>query len=128
MIQIAHTSNIGYIYSGRVVAGIGMGMFSNVSPIYVAEIAPKEIRGRLTSIFQQLLVIGALIAYFLTYGVSLHWPSENKQWRLVRNSIMNMPHSHTSEGPRFPSCTGWSHAYRPSLDGRESTLAGSQKP
>jgi MFS family permease len=83
MIQIAHTSNIGYIYGGRIVSGVGVGMFSNLCPIYVAETAPKEIRGRLTGVFQQMLVIGGLVAYFLTYGVSLHWPVENKQWRLV---------------------------------------------
>jgi MFS family permease len=85
MIQIAHTSNIGYIYGGRVVSGLGTGMFNILSLMYIAETAPKDIRARLITSFQLCLVIGGLIAYFLTYGVSLHWPGENKQWRLVRD-------------------------------------------
>ena len=40
------------IYAGRVVSGIGIGAISAVAPAYVSECAPKEVRGRITGIFQ----------------------------------------------------------------------------
>jgi len=38
--------DIGMLVVGRVIAGVGVGIASSICPIYQAEIAPKEIRGR----------------------------------------------------------------------------------
>jgi MFS family permease len=40
------------IYGGRVVSGFGVGMVSNLTPVYVAETAPRELRGLLMSLFE----------------------------------------------------------------------------
>ena len=40
------------IYTGRVIAGIGIGAISAVAPAYVSECSPKEVRGRITGLFQ----------------------------------------------------------------------------
>jgi SP family sugar porter-like MFS transporter len=51
----------------RLVGGIGMGMASTVSPMYIAEISPEAIRGRLVSIQQLNIVIGILLAQLVNY-------------------------------------------------------------
>ncbi|MEM7104540.1 MAG: sugar porter family MFS transporter [Bacteroidota bacterium] len=47
----------------RFIGGLGVGASSVVAPMYIAEIAPTQYRGRLTAIFQFNLVLGILIAY-----------------------------------------------------------------
>ena len=42
--------------------GVGIGLASNISPVYIAEIAPAEVRGRLVSLNQLTIVIGVLLA------------------------------------------------------------------
>jgi len=51
----------------RIVAGIGVGAASMLSPLYIAEISPANIRGRMVSINQLTIVIGILLAYFINY-------------------------------------------------------------
>ena len=46
----------------RLVGGIGIGLASNLSPMYIAEISPPEVRGRLVSVNQLTIVIGILAA------------------------------------------------------------------
>jgi sugar porter (SP) family MFS transporter len=46
----------------RLVGGIGIGLASNLSPMYIAEISPAEIRGRLVSVNQLTIVVGILLA------------------------------------------------------------------
>ncbi len=46
----------------RIAGGVGIGLASNVSPVYIAEIAPAEVRGRLVSLNQLTIVIGVLLA------------------------------------------------------------------
>ena len=80
-IQTGAHHNIGMIYGGRVVAGLGIGGMSSITPIFVAENCPPEVRGRITGLFQEFLVMGSTFAYWLDYGVSLHIPVSTKQWR-----------------------------------------------
>ena len=54
--------NLGYLYAGRAVAGLGVGILVMIIPLYQAEIAHPAIRGRLTGLQQLMLGIGACIA------------------------------------------------------------------
>ena len=56
---------IGYIYAGRVLAGVGIGGISAVSPAYVSECSPKDVRGRITGLFQIMVAFGVMISYFM---------------------------------------------------------------
>jgi MFS transporter, SP family, arabinose:H+ symporter len=51
----------------RIVAGVAIGLASVVSPMYIAEIAPAAIRGRLVSMNQFAIVIGAMSSYGVSY-------------------------------------------------------------
>lgn len=56
--------------AGRVIAGLCVGIASSVVPVYQAEIAPKEIRGRVVSLQQWAITWGILIQYFIQYGAA----------------------------------------------------------
>ncbi|KAG9658835.1 sugar transporter, partial [Aureobasidium melanogenum] len=58
-----------YLFAGRVIGGIGIGMFSMVIPLYQAEIAPPELRGSLVSLQQLSITIGTAIAFWTDYGM-----------------------------------------------------------
>jgi MFS transporter, SP family, arabinose:H+ symporter len=51
----------------RIVAGVAIGLASVVSPMYIAEIAPATIRGRLVGVNQFAIVIGAMVSYGVSY-------------------------------------------------------------
>lgn len=48
----------------RLIGGIGVGLASVLSPLYISEFSPPKIRGRLVALYQLSLVIGILLAYF----------------------------------------------------------------
>jgi MFS transporter, SP family, xylose:H+ symportor len=55
----------------RFIGGVGVGLASMLSPMYIAEIAPAKIRGRLVSFNQFAIIFGMLVVYFVNYGISL---------------------------------------------------------
>jgi SP family xylose:H+ symportor-like MFS transporter len=54
----------------RITGGIGIGIASMLSPLYIAEIAPADIRGRLVSYNQFAIVLGMLLVYFVNYFIA----------------------------------------------------------
>ncbi len=54
----------------RVLGGIGVGAASMTSPLYIAEISPTRIRGRMVSINQFAIIFGMLVVYFVNYGIA----------------------------------------------------------
>lgn len=59
-VQTATNTQLSYLYAGRFVAGMGVGAMSTICPLYVAEMAPKEVRGRITGSSSDFLSIPAL--------------------------------------------------------------------
>ncbi|KAK9281701.1 hypothetical protein L1049_004605 [Liquidambar formosana] len=59
------------LYIGRLATGYGMGVFSYVVPVFVAEIAPKNLRGALTTLNQVMIVSGVSVAFII--GTVLTW-------------------------------------------------------
>lgn len=53
----------------RLIGGIGVGVASVISPLYISEIAPPSIRGRLVAFYQLSIVIGILLAYFSNWAL-----------------------------------------------------------
>ena len=54
----------------RFIGGIGVGASSVIAPMYIAEIAPAHLRGRLGTSFQLNIVGGILLSYFSNYWIS----------------------------------------------------------
>lgn len=55
----------------RIVGGVGVGLASMVSPMYIAEMAPADRRGNLVSWNQFAIIFGMLIVYFVNYSIAL---------------------------------------------------------
>jgi len=65
----------------RLIGGLGIGIASLVSPLYIAEISPQRIRGTLVALQQLAIVLGILAAFF-TNSVVLHTSlSDAAKWR-----------------------------------------------
>ena len=54
----------------RIIGGIGIGLASNLSPMYIAEISPASMRGRFVSINQLTIVIGILAAQIVNWLIA----------------------------------------------------------
>ena len=53
----------------RIVGGIGIGIVSIVSPIYISEVSPARIRGTLVSLYQLAVTVGFLLAYLANWVI-----------------------------------------------------------
>lgn len=54
----------------RIIGGIGVGLASMLSPMYIAEISPAKIRGKLVSWNQFAIIFGMLVVYFVNYSIA----------------------------------------------------------
>ncbi len=70
----------------RIIGGIGVGLASAISPMYISEIAPAHIRGRLISFNQFAIIFGMLVVYFVNWsiakGQTLDWINSTG-WRYM---------------------------------------------
>ncbi|KPM34092.1 hypothetical protein AK830_g12482 [Neonectria ditissima] len=75
--------NIKYLYSGRCLAGVGVGFLTMIVPLYQAELCHPSIRGRVTALQQFMLGVGSLAAAWISYGAYIGFePSDSRQWRV----------------------------------------------
>jgi MFS transporter, SP family, xylose:H+ symportor len=64
----------------RIIGGIGVGIASMISPMYIAEIAPANVRGKLVSWNQFAIIFGMLVIYFVNYFIA---KQGNEQWLIT---------------------------------------------
>ena len=78
----------------RIVGGVGIGVVSIVSPLYISEVSVAQYRGRLVSLYQLAVTIGFLGAYLMNYQLLMYaethagaadswfnWIFVNEVWR-----------------------------------------------
>lgn len=73
---------------GRVILGYGVGACAGGVPLYIAELAPPEIRGRIIAIEQMILCLGELFAFWLNYGFNF---LETDDWWRIPLAIQVVP-------------------------------------
>lgn len=71
----------------RFLGGVGVGASSVVAPMYISEISPAKVRGRMTALFQFNVIFGILIAYVTNY---LLRDTGNEPWRWMLG-VMAIP-------------------------------------
>ncbi|BBE16187.1 sugar-proton symporter [Aquipluma nitroreducens] len=69
----------------RLIGGLGIGLASAISPMYIAEISPADMRGRLVSVNQLTIVIGILAAQIINYFIADNVPAAASD-EFIRNS------------------------------------------
>ncbi|OQO08349.1 hypothetical protein B0A48_06219 [Cryoendolithus antarcticus] len=73
--------SLAMVYVGRFIAGVGIGQTTVVAPTYLAEIAPRTVRGLAVCMFSGSVYLGIMLAYFASWGSRMHISSStNLQW------------------------------------------------
>lgn len=83
--------NLGYFYSGRALAGLGVGFMTMIIPLYQAEISHPSIRGRVTSLQQFMLAIGSAVAVWICYGTTSRLADTNTDQFRIPLGIQIIP-------------------------------------
>lgn len=68
-VGFSFSSQYAVLIAFRVVAGMAVGVASNISPLYISEIAPARNRGALVTYYQLAITIGILVAYLSNYFI-----------------------------------------------------------
>jgi MFS family permease len=63
----------------RILGGVGIGAASITSPMYIAEITPFRVRGRMVSVNQFAIVSGISVVYFVNYFIAGYGTAQDKQ-------------------------------------------------
>ncbi len=74
--NIFYTQDIISFIVYRIIGGIGVGIASMLAPMYIAEIAPARMRGKLVSWNQFAIIFGMLVIYFVNYYIARGQPQE----------------------------------------------------
>lgn len=78
-------TNFSIFISARILSGMAVGVAALVCPVYIAEIAPGPIRGRLVTFYQLAIVTGLLMAYLSNY-LLLNTGVNNWRWMFSSQS------------------------------------------
>ena len=70
----------------RILGGVGIGLSSVLAPMYIAEIAPAERRGRLVLMYQLAITIGAMLGFLFTAACANWIADTNLNWRWMFGS------------------------------------------
>ncbi|RZK68184.1 MAG: MFS transporter [Pedobacter sp.] len=67
-----YATSFTWLIAFRLIGGVGIGVASMVSPLYISEFAPSRLRGTMVSLYQLALTIGIVTAYFTNAYLSNH--------------------------------------------------------
>ena len=78
----ATSTSLAIFVAARLIGGLAVGVASILSPMYIAEVAPAQYRGRLVSLNQLAIVTGILVAFFTNY-LLVDTGENNWRWMLL---------------------------------------------
>ena len=81
-VAVACSNSIACFIAARFLGGIAVGGVSLLSPLYVAEIAPPSVRGRLGALYQMSIIIGIVVSYTINY-LLLDSGAANWRWMFL---------------------------------------------
>jgi SP family arabinose:H+ symporter-like MFS transporter len=70
----------------RFLGGLAVGAVSLLSPMYISEVAPPAMRGRLSTLYQMSIVTGILVSYCINYGLRTAGP-DNWRWMFASGVV-----------------------------------------
>jgi SP family xylose:H+ symportor-like MFS transporter len=100
----------------RIIGGVGVGLASAICPMYISEVSPAHIRGRLVSINQFAIIFGMLVVYFVNWGIASGQSLEyintvGWRWMFISEAIPALLFGvlllFVPETPRYLSLTGY---------------------
>ncbi|KAK4557110.1 hypothetical protein LTR86_006091 [Recurvomyces mirabilis] len=123
LMQTVSFGNTAVMFTGRAIGGLGVGAASMLVPLYVAELSPPAIRGRLVGIYEIFVQVGTCIGFWINYGIAVNGPYGSNAWRtsfavqLIPGVLLIIGMCFMPESPR------WLARYR----GSEAAEAGLTK-
>lgn len=108
-IATAAAGSFAIFVTARFVGGIAVGGVSLLSPMYVAEVAPPDLRGRMGTLYQLSIITGVIISYGINYLLRATGPG-NWRWMffsgVVPSAVFLLLISLAPETPRFLARAG----------------------
>ncbi|KAJ5786627.1 uncharacterized protein N7503_011839 [Penicillium pulvis] len=83
-IQVFSSGIYGLLLFSRIFAGLGAGLLTVTSPMYLSEVAPKATRGLAVGLAMVTLLTILTMGFFINYGANLHMAATRTQYRLVQ--------------------------------------------
>ncbi|KAH3943884.1 hypothetical protein HBI56_045600 [Parastagonospora nodorum] len=108
--SLMQTVSFGHVWAmflGRAIGGLGVGLASGVVPLYVAELSPPSIRGRLVGIYEISVQTGTCVGFWICYGVQRNMRSNSNQWitpfavQLIPGVLLILGMLFVPESPRW---------------------------
>ncbi len=90
----------------RIVGGIGIGLASAVCPMYIAEIAPSDIRGTLVSCNQFAIIFGMLVVYFVNFMIM----GDHQNPVIIKNELTGLA-SVSQDSDMWTVYQGWRYMF-----------------
>ncbi|KAI5795285.1 general substrate transporter [Geopyxis carbonaria] len=88
----APRGSIGGFLAGRLIIGLGQGIALPAGPVYIGELAPHDIRGKILSFWQMFYSVGSFIAYWVNFACTKHLEVLGDwDWRMVVIFQLLMP-------------------------------------
>ena len=97
----------------RILGGIGVGLASAICPMYIAEVAPSNMRGTLVSWNQFAIIFGQLVVYFVNFLIL------GEHTQPVIEKISETIYQVSSQSDQWTITTGWRYMF-----GSEAFVAG----
>ncbi|CAE6447840.1 unnamed protein product [Rhizoctonia solani] len=94
VLMTASNGQLGMIYAGRCIAGLGidtLGSASLIIPVYIAEVSPPSIRGRLVGIFEILSQAGSMLGFWINYIMDRTISSNTKTQWIIPLALQMLP-------------------------------------
>ncbi|KAL4873654.1 hypothetical protein BDV12DRAFT_159352 [Aspergillus spectabilis] len=100
--------NIGCFIAGRCIIGVGQGIALTAGPIYIGELAPPEIRGKIMTFWQMFYSVGSFICFWVNYGCTNHKEGLGEwDWKMVVIFQLLVPVIILALLPTIPGSPRW---------------------
>jgi MFS transporter, SP family, arabinose:H+ symporter len=88
-VAVACAGNLTFFIAARFLGGIAVGGVSLLSPLYVSEVAPPSIRGRLGTLYQMSIIIGIIVSYGINFLLR-NAGTNNWRWMFLTGVIPSL--------------------------------------
>ena len=98
----ASATTVAWLVAGQVIVGAGIGLASFASPLYISEVSPSAVRGKMVALNQIALTAGIVLSYLVDYALS-----GMRGWRLmfavsmIPASLLGIGMAFMPESPRW---------------------------